>query len=236
LSAYRAIVVGGRIEWSAEWVQKLTEYVRNGGTVVLNAAQARGIPQTLLGIRSTNETAEADTARCRLPADESQDLTGQLFRYEKVELNGAQPLITTADGIPLVTSNKIGKGSIIFCAVPDLLGEDERIVPLAAHLLAHVFVDATPLKVSGDVEYLVNRNDAGWVVTLLNNNGVYKTQQGMAQVDRSAYVNVTISVRSQEIQSANELTGDKPLDLTGHDTVKVRVAPGGIAIVELRLK
>jgi hypothetical protein len=236
LSAYRAIVIGGRIEWSAEWVQRLTEYVRNGGTVVLNAAQTSGVPQGLLGVRSTNETVETDKARCLLPGDESEDLTGQLFRYEKVELNGAQSLITTPDGAPLVTTNRVGKGNVIFCAVPDLLGEDERIVPLAAHLLAHIFVDATPVKVSGDVEYLVNRNDSGWVVTLLNNNGVYKPQQGMAQVDRTAYVNVTISVRGQQIQSANEWTEDKQLSLTGRDTLNVRVAPGGVAVVELRLK
>jgi hypothetical protein len=236
LSSYRAIVIGGRIEWSADWVQKLTEYVRNGGTVVLNAAQTTGITQVLLGVRSTNETGETDTARCLLPGDGSEDLTGQLFRYEKVELNGAQALITTPDGASLVTTNRVGKGNVIFCAVPDFLGEDERIVPLAAHLLAHIFVDATPLKVSGDVEYLVNRNDAGWVVTLLNNNGVYKPQQGMAQVDRSAYVNVTISVRGQQIQSANEWTEDKQLSLTDHNTLNVRVAPGGIAVVALRVK
>jgi hypothetical protein len=83
---------------------------------------------------------------------------------------------------------------------------------------------------------LVNRNDSGWVVTLLNNNGVYKPQQGMAQVDRTAYVNVTISVRGQQIQSANEWTEDKQLSLTGRDTLNVRVAPGGVAVVELRLK
>jgi len=236
LSAYRAIVVGGRIEWSPEWVQRLTEYVRNGGTVVLNAAQMRGMPQALPGVRLTNETLETDTARCLLPGDETQDLTGQLFRYERVELSGAQAVITTSDGVPLVTTNKVGKGTVIYCAVPDLLGEDERIVPLAAHFLAHVFADATPVKVSGDVEYLVNRNDAGWVVTLLNNNGVYKPQQGMAQVDRDSYVNVTISVRGQQIQSANEWTEDKPLSLKGRDTLNVRVAPGGVAVVELRLK
>jgi hypothetical protein len=97
-------------------------------------------------------------------------------------------------------------------------------------------VDATPLKVSGDVEYLVNRNDAGWVVTLLNNNGVYKPQQGMAQVDRSAYVNVTISVRGQQIQSADEWTEDTQLSLTDRNTLNVRVAPGGIAVVALRVK
>src|SRR5687768_12655613 len=64
LSSYRAVVVGGRVEWSADWVQKLTQYVNGGGTIVINAAQIKGVPESLLGLRLTNLTAEADGARC----------------------------------------------------------------------------------------------------------------------------------------------------------------------------
>ena len=119
---------------------------------------------------------------------------------------------------------------MIFVAVPDLLGEDERMVPFAAHLLAHVFADATPVKVVGDVEYLINRTANGWVVTLLNNNGVLKPQQGMAQVDRSAYVTATIS---GQIQSATEWISGAPLKPSS-GIVSIQIPPGGIAIVELK--
>jgi hypothetical protein len=235
LSSYRALVVGGRIEWSQEWIQKLTDYVRSGGTVVLNAAQIKGIPEQLLGVRLTNAIAEANNGRCLLPGDEADDLSGQVFRYERLELKGATTLVSTMTSDPLVTVNKVGKGSLIFVAVPDLLGEDERMVPLAAHVLAHVFSNATPVKVSGDVEYLINRNTNGWVVTLLNNNGVFKTQQGMAQVDRTAYLTATISLPGQKIQSAIDWTTDKPIATDG-DSLKVRIAPGGIAVVEFKVK
>ena len=97
----------------------------------------------------------------------------------------AQPLLTTTLNEPLVTVNKVGSGKVVFVAVPDLLGEDERMVPLAAHVLAHLAADAAPVKVEGDVEYLVNRNSRGWVVTIFNDSGVFKPQQGLAQVDRS---------------------------------------------------
>jgi len=163
-------------------------------------------------------------------------LSGQLFRYEKIELKGASAFVTTTSGDPIVTVNKVGKGSVVFSALPDLLGEDERITPFAAHTLAHLFVDATPVTVSGDVEYLINRNSSGWVVTLLNNNGVFKTQQGMAQVDRNAYVNVTISLRGQQIQSVTEWTSDQPVPVTTSDKVSVRIAPGGVAVVQLKTK
>ena len=124
----------------------------------------------------------------------------------------------------------------MFAAVKDLLGEDERMTPLAAHALSHLFVDATPVKVSGDVEYLINRNSTGWVVTLLNNNGVYKPQQGMAQVDRSAYVTTTISLPKGRINSALDWTTDKQLPVSSANGLTVPLAPGGVAVIELKVK
>ena len=239
LDPYRAIVVGGRIDWSPQWIQRLVNYVKSGGTLVLNSAQIKGVPADLLGLRVTGETGEAHNASCLSPGEAAQDLHGQVFRYEKLELKGAQALITTTLGEPLVTINKVGKGTVVFAAVADLLGEDERITPLAAHMLAHVFADATPIKVRGDVEYLVNRNDNGWVVTLFNNNGVFKPQQGLAQVDRSAYVNATISLPRQQIQRALDWTNEKEVEVksqNGQDDVTVSIAPGGVSIIELRLR
>jgi hypothetical protein len=236
INSYRAVIVGGSIAWTSDWASRLSTYVRNGGVVVLNAAQTKGLSAGLLGVRLLDTTAEADNARCLAAGEPAQDLTGQLFRYEKVERMGSEVLIEAPSGDPLVTVNKVGKGKVIFCAVPDLLGEDERFTPLAAHLLTHLVTDATPIKVSGDVEYLINRTDTGWVVTLFNNNGVFKPQQGLAQIDRNANATTTISVASQAIDSAGEWISEAPMNLEkrdGRSTVKLKIAPGGVAIVEL---
>ncbi|HEX8491476.1 MAG TPA: hypothetical protein VF658_01420 [Pyrinomonadaceae bacterium] len=234
---YRALVVGGRIEWSKDWAKKLADYARKGGVVMLNAAQAKGLPEEFLGVRLRQETAEADAARCLMTPADNVDLSGQVFRYQKMEAKaGTRVLMQTASGDALVTMNTIGKGSVIFCALPDLLGLDERITPFAAHLLAHLSVDATPIRVGGDVEYLVNRTANGWVVTLLNNRGVMKPQQGMAQVDRSASVRVTLALRERGIKQAREWTAEQSLEISrgnGQDTIQLDIAPGGIAIVEL---
>jgi hypothetical protein len=230
LPSYRAVVVGGRIDWSNEWIARLNDYVRNGGTVVLNAAQIKKLPEQFLGVKLLNDTGEAHNAVCLAPGEEPQDLKGQIFRYEKVELKGATALITVPTGDPLVTVNKVGKGSVMFVAVPDLLGEDERMTPFAAHMLAHVFADAAPVKVTGDVEYLINRTANGWVVTLLNNNGVFKPQQGMAQVDRSAYVTATITL--PQMKSATEWISDSALK-TDSGKATIQIPPGGLAIVEI---
>jgi hypothetical protein len=138
-----------------------------------------------------------------------------------------------------VTVNKVGKGSVIFAALPDLLGHDERITPFAAHMLAHVFNDATPVKVRGDVEYLINRNEKGWVITLFNNKGVFKPAHGLAQVDRTAYVTTTITLPGKQIQGAVDWIGEKPVEvknLNGESAVSVSIAPGAVSIIALVVK
>jgi hypothetical protein len=149
IDSYRAVVVGGQIDWSKlanaseprssptvregsnrTWPERLAQYVRNGGTLVLNSAQVKGLPADLLGVRLTGETGEAHNAKCLSPNEPEQDLHGQIFRYDRVEPKGAEVLIAVPNGDPLVTVNKIGRGRVVFVALPDLLGEDERITPL----------------------------------------------------------------------------------------------------------
>ena len=140
--------------------------------------------------------------------------------------------MATPSNDALVTINKFGRGKVVFVAVPDLLGEDERLPPFVAHLLAHLATDATPFKIEGDVEYLINRNTRGWVVTLFNDNGVFKPQQGLAQVDRSAVATAKITMRAEGIASAVEWTSDRPV-ATDKNSVTVSIPAGGIAVVEL---
>ena len=237
---YRAVIVGGQIDWSKPWANKVANYVRNGGTLVLNSAQTKGLPADLLGVRLTGATAEAHNAKCLSPNEAEQDLSGQIFRYDLVEAKGAEVLIAVPTGDPLVTVNKVGRGRLVFVALPDLLGEDERLTPFVAHLLAHLASDATPVKVEGEVEYLINRSARGWIVTIFNDNGVFKPQQGMSQVDRSANVNVMITLRGAGISSASEWTSNQSLEFqikksaSTIDSVSLNIPAGGIAIVELQ--
>ena len=145
-------------------------------------------------------------------------------------------MIQTPGGDALVTVNRIGRGQIIFCAIPDLLGLDERITPVAAHLLTHLLAGASPVHVKGDVEHLVNRTPRGWVVTLINNFGINKPQQGMAQVDRTAVVDVELGLANSGIVRAQEWTTNETLDVTRgakDESIKLRVPPGGVRVVEV---
>jgi hypothetical protein len=58
----------------------------------------------------------------------------------------------------------------------------------------------------------------------------------MAAVDRSASVEVILSLKGSRLEQAREWTGDRPLDLfkmDGQNAVKLSIAPGGVQIVEL---
>ena len=183
-------------------------------------------------MRFTGETGEAHNAICLSPNEPQQDLHGGVFRFDEIDLKGAQTLIATPSNQPLVTINKIGRGKVVFVGVRDLLGEDERLPAFVAHLLVHLAADVTPVKVEGDVEYLINRNAGGWVVILFNDNGVFKPQQGLAQVNRSAIAKVNLSLRSGKISTATEWTSDQTLSIR-NESVSITIPAGGIAVVEL---
>ena len=216
--------------------------VRGGGTLVLNAAQARGLPAELLGVRMLNQMAEVDDAACLAAGKAGTNLSGQVFRYARVELRGAEVLMrapsSSSSGDPLVTVHRDGRGRVVFCAIPDLLGLDERLTPVAAHLLTQLLADVTPLQIRGEIQYLVNRTPTNWIVTLINNRGIYKPQQGLARVERDEAADVSIALRDgHQIERASEWTTEAEVEVKrspgNPDQLSVRVPPDGVRIVEL---
>src|SRR5205085_1850801 len=98
-----------------------------------------------------------------------------------------------------------------------------------AHCLA-------PSEPPSDLAGQVYRNERGWVVTLINNRGVYKPQQGLAQVNRDETADVSLEMSGLGVARAAEWTTDEELPVRAGgrtDLVTLRVPPGGIRIVEL---
>jgi hypothetical protein len=135
---------------------------------------------------------------------------------------------------------------LIVTLAPRMLGQDERAHPALPWLMNGVTAGLLPVEVrkadgtrlDGEVMYQVNRTKDGWLVMLVNNRGVDKTQNGVARVDRRAYVDVAVRT-VLPVKSAKEWT--EPRDLTptmGKDgtEVRLRVHPGDVQVVGLVTK
>jgi len=216
------------------------DYVRKGGTLVVNIAAASKLPADLLGVKPTGKSSVAEQWS---PADgPSRPCTPSAVAG--VELAGAEPIAWAMPDVPLITRHKVGQGAVILTLMPHLLGQDERAHPSLPWLLDGLTAELLPVEVrlpdgsrpEGEIMYQVNRTKDGWLVALVNNRGVDKTQNGVARVDRRQAADVVVRTKLA-VRSAREYT--QPRDLTvakqkdGWRTVAVRVEAGDVQVVGL---
>jgi hypothetical protein len=121
-----------------------------------------------------------------------------------------------------------------------MLGLDERAHPALPFLMNGVTSKLLPVTVrgpegkniAGKVMYQINKTKDGYLVMLVNNQGVDKTQSGIARVNRRMFVDVVLET-SLPVKSAKEFT--EPRDLTLREgKVEVRVHPGDVQVVYLK--
>jgi hypothetical protein len=88
-----------------------------------------------------------------------------------------------------------------------------------------------PVQVSGDpIEYAINRTSRGWVVELINNQGVTKRPGQPAEVDPSAVARVSLKAR---IPTRSFLTWRSSKASGEPGNLKVEIGPGTVEYVEL---
>jgi hypothetical protein len=135
---------------------------------------------------------------------------------------------------------------VIVTLVPGLLGLDERAHAALPYLMNGLTDGLAPIEVRrtdgsplpGEVMVQINRTKDGWLVLLLNNNGVGKTQNGVARVDRRAFVDVLLRT-TPPVQLVREYTGPRDLapEMGKEGTeVHVRVQPGDVQMEYFTVK
>lgn len=237
---YPVLWTAGDVDFRA--IEKSLEaYVKSGGTLVGTAEMARALPVQLTGLR----LGPAVRAEHWTPKDGAQ-LPCPPFEVEHAVYIDpkAEILATAGNKEALVVRNKVGDGAVITVLVPRGLGLDERAHPVLPYAMNGLTADLLPIGVevpdgkrpSGEIQYQVNRTRDGYVVMLMNNRGVDKTQHGIARVDRRQFVDVVIRTR-QPVKSAKEWTGPRDLTVEMNEAaVRVRVHPGDVQVVGLVMK
>ncbi|HVA49493.1 MAG TPA: hypothetical protein VNH11_24215 [Pirellulales bacterium] len=90
-----------------------------------------------------------------------------------------------------------------------------------------------PIEVRGEVNWLVNRTQTGWAVTLLNPAGQDKPQQGITPTDYRQNRVVTIVSHVPFSNARDRLLPDDPLEIEA-DRVVLEVPAGSVRIVEIK--
>jgi hypothetical protein len=237
--AYPVVWAAGDVDLGAVGAATLEEYLRHGGTLVVNVEAARPLPPDWLGVRLTGKTRVAE----EWTPEGAEALPTTPYEVAEAEVDGAQVLAWATPKVPLITRKQVGAGAVILTLVPRLLGQDERAHPALTYLMNGVTAGLLPVEVrlpngarpGGEVMYQVNRTRDGYLVALFNNRGIDKTPSGVARVDRRAFVDVVLRT-GLPVKSAKEYT--QPRDLTplrdkdGTD-IAVRVHPGDVQVVHL---
>jgi len=239
LFSYPVIWAAGDVDLGS-LAKPLEDYVRKGGTLVVYTTGARNsLPESLLGFALSGKFRTFEEWK---PA-EGQSRPATPYEVELGKLAGAEVIAWATKDVPLVVRHKVGDGAVILILVPRGLGLDELAHPILPYLINGLTDGLLPVEVrmpggqrpSGEILYQVNQTKDGYVVLLMNNRGVDKTQNGVARVDRRQSVDVLIrTARSgfsiKEYTSPRELI---PLNVNGGTEVRIRVHPGDVQVVGL---
>jgi hypothetical protein len=201
---YPVLIAAGEVPVSEEWGAALRDYVQRGGTLVVCADGLTGPGAKALRLPTPGPEREASAFRWS-PTGET--VPSNVFRYRPLPIAAGRVLATAPDGSPLVLAIKQGKGQVVLIGVPLGLGIDMRPVPLLGLLMRHLTEGLVPVKVTGDVEWIVNRlDDGGWLVALLNNRGITKPAHGILPTDHSQAQTVRLRVPFGVRRSAEWMT------------------------------
>jgi hypothetical protein len=234
IDTYPVVVAAGDIELTAEEGKRLAKYVQDGGTLLVADTHLTGPGVAALELPAFGAMTEADSYTWEVAGTKQ---SAQRFQYRPI--TGGKALATTADGKVFCAAFDRGKGRLIVLSVPRGLGIDRAAVPALAQLLAHLTRGLMPVEVKGDVEWLVNRTDTGWLVTLLNPAGQAKPQQGITPTDYRDNRKVTIRAAVPVGAASDWLFPDEKLvakEEPAGAVLELIVPAGGVRLVELRDK
>ena len=233
LPAYKVAILIGAYDEHPGMVKALTDYVRGGGTLILNARHlSLGFPEGFAGVRMNGE------------------FTAEGYTFAALQPDGAEVLMADPSSRPVFTRNAYGTGAVVVGApafltphyddgsearANEALTETvsgQRKFPYVEWLLDHLLDEVIPVKVTGDIQYGFNRTPGGWWLYLFNNKGVLKTALTPQKLDPAAKAVVKVDLRGLRPTAVRDLVSGDTFD---GDTFALSVAPGKYRILDVRL-
>lgn len=245
LGRYSVAILSGDYPDYAKFSGVLRDYVRNGGTLVLNAAQMKGgfSASDFTGVRLSDVVCRV-SGTVKDYAGRSFDLDGE-YELNMAELGSAQTVLADAQGRPVVTLAAFGRGQVIVTlplwmapraeSAREALRDTRngsRTFMLARYLLARFQSELFPVKVAGDVLYGLNRKPNGWWLWCFNNKGVTKFADRFERIDPAARAKISVDLKTIGAKTVRELLSDRTVSLTDNGFA-FEVPAGDMAIFEI---
>jgi outer membrane protein assembly factor BamB len=232
LHAYPVIWPAGRLSLTPARAEALETYVRQGGILVLDSAMTDAFTADFVGARFKDRYAygnQIQTALDTIPP------FGAPYRYRPMwVLRGSSVLAHTDDGAPLAVWRREGEGIVIASGTQDWSDEANRALPIVPALLKSLVQAFVPVRVEGNVEILINRMPAGWVIGLINNNGVLKAPTLPPDVVAEAAQDCVLRFQGAVPLRFVSRMGEFRWNATA-DGLLTRLQPGQVAVLEIVL-
>ena len=230
---YPAAMLFGDEHNNPEMAKILVDYVKNGGTLIINIKQLNKFyPEAFTGIRLNGDYFKQER-----------------FTVSKVDLKGASVIRRNNDGDPLMTCHNYGKGKVLVSLIHymtpwdtarhigyfynSIFGAKIPVHPEIAFVLEKMNKELIPVRVKGDIQYGLNKTEKGWWLYLINNKGVIKFADKMAKYDKSKTAVVTVDLdRLKAFSKVKELRSGTVIPVK-NNSFTVKVSPGDVAVLAL---
>jgi hypothetical protein len=167
MQQYKAIILSTGIVVNNTMLANLTEFVKQGGILIINAKQLPATADSLTGVHFTGGRASA-SSEIWLP--DNSTITENSYNYSVATTITASTIAKTASGDPVVTKNSLGSGTV-YVTTPDYMEDagSTRILNVGQRLIDTVQSQLAVARVQGPrSEYLINTSGGKTVVTVVN--------------------------------------------------------------------
>ena len=210
LDSYPVLICLGDHAFLPETVEKLRRYLQAGGRLFLTYAQAEQLGGRLQTLRRAGRVELFGLRKADLPA--------------RIDV---ERWYTPAHwGASAETLAKRKKDAA-------LLPYERCFVSEVKRILSRLSQAYLPARVIGKVEFVINRTARGWLIGLINNEGVTKTNMSPAHLDPTKAQTVTITLKQGHGYQATEWVTDTMLPIL-RNSVRVEVSPGEVRIIALQ--
>jgi len=210
LKSYPIVICLGEHEFLPETLETIKKYLQTGGKLFLTYTQAEKIKDTIPSLQNIGDVGFFGLQENDLPTeiDHTRWFTPAHWGADE------ETLAARKEAVQLLPYEKKFKSEV-------------------RQLMSRLSEKYLPIKVLGDIQFLINKTPNGWIVGLVNNEGVTKGNMTPVKIDYSKKRTITIYLKYENIKALQEWYTKTDLEFE-ENRFSLDVPPGEVRIVEIQ--